>query len=96
MTSLGTDFEMHAYWQGYAEEHPRPANVVTHLFGDGDLVMDHRKKKPSAAKVFVVRKTHTIASGKAQGIYWNRIKCKERLGNPPESVIRQATINLDS
>ncbi len=37
MTFLGTDFETHAYWQGYAEEHTRPANVVTHLLGDGDL-----------------------------------------------------------
>jgi hypothetical protein len=48
------------------------------------------------AKEFATRKTHTIASSKAQGIHWNRIKCNERLGNHPEAVIRQATINLDS
>jgi hypothetical protein len=41
MTSLGTDFETHAIWQGYIE----------------DL----------AAKDFVVRKAHTIATSKAQG-----------------------------
>jgi hypothetical protein len=41
MTSLGTDFETHAYWQGYAEE--------------------------LAVKDLVMRNTHTIASGKAQG-----------------------------
>jgi hypothetical protein len=52
--------------------------------------------KAPAAKEFVARKTHTIASGKMQGTYWNMIKCKERFGNPPEAVIRQATINLDS
>jgi hypothetical protein len=83
MTSFGTDFEMHAYWQGYAEEHPRPVNVVMHIFGDGDLDADHRKVKASAAKDCAARKTRTIASGKAQGTYWNRIKCKEHFGNPP-------------
>jgi hypothetical protein len=96
MTSLGTDFEMHAYWQGYAEEHPRPVNVVTHLFGDGDLDAGHHKVKAPAAKAFVARKTCTITSDKAQGTYWNRIKCKEHCENPPEAVIGQATINLDS
>jgi hypothetical protein len=70
MTSLGTAFEMHAYWQGYAEE--------------------------PAAKELVARKACTIASGKAQGTHWNMIKCKEHCGNPPEAVIGQATINLDS
>ncbi len=70
MTSLGTDFETHAYWQGYAEE--------------------------PAAKELVARNTCTIASGKAQGTYWNRIKCKECSGNPPKAVIGQATINPDS
>jgi hypothetical protein len=68
MTSLRTDFERLAYWQGHAEE--------------------------LAAKEFVTRKACTITSGKAQGTHWNRIKCKERLGNCPEAVIRQATINL--
>jgi hypothetical protein len=77
MMSIGTDFEMHAYWQGYAEEHARPVNVVTHLFGNGDLDAGHRMVKASTAKEFVARKFHTIASGKAQGTYWKRIKCKK-------------------
>jgi hypothetical protein len=70
MTSLGSDFEMHAYWQGYVEE--------------------------PAAKDFVTRKAHTIPLRKAQGTHWNTIKCKEHLGNCPEAIIGQATINLDS
>jgi hypothetical protein len=49
-----------------------------------------------AAKDFVARKACTIALSKAQGIHWNKIKCKERLGNCPEAVVGQATINLDS
>ncbi len=96
MTTLGIDFEMHTYWQGYTEEHPRPVNVVTHLFGDGQLDAGHCKVKPSAAKEFVSRKTRTITSGKAQGTYWNRIKCEEQFENPPEAIVRQATINIDS
>jgi hypothetical protein len=48
------------------------------------------------AKDFVVRKVCTIALSKAWGTHWNGIKCKERLGNRPEAVVRQATINLDS
>jgi hypothetical protein len=47
-------------------------------------------------KELTARNTHTIASDKAQGIYWNRIKRKERCENPPDAVIGQATINLDS
>ncbi len=70
MTSLGTDFEMHAYWQGYAEE--------------------------PAVKDVIARKSHTNASGKAEGTHWNKIKCKECLGNCPEAVVGQATINLYS
>ncbi len=70
MMSLGTDFETHAYWQGYAEE--------------------------PAVKELLARNTSTITSGKAQGTYWNRIKCKECCKNLPEAVIGQATINLDS
>jgi hypothetical protein len=70
MMSLGTDFEMHAYWQGYVEE--------------------------PTAKDFVARMACTIASSKAQGTHWNVIKCKECLGNFPEAVIGEATINLDS
>jgi hypothetical protein len=45
--------------------------------------------KKHAAKNFVVRKAHTIASGKAQGTHRNRIKCKEHLRNRPEAVIGQ-------
>jgi hypothetical protein len=52
--------------------------------------------KEPAAKDFVVRKAHTIALSKAQGTHWNVIKCKKHLGNCPEAVIGQATINLDS
>jgi hypothetical protein len=56
MMSLGTDFEKHAYGQGYCEEHLRPANAVTLLLGDGDLGdADHCKVKASAAKEFVAR-----------------------------------------
>jgi hypothetical protein len=33
---------------------------------------------------------------KVEGTHWNAIKCKEHLGNCPEAVIRQATINLYS
>jgi hypothetical protein len=70
MTSLGTDFETHANWQGFVEE--------------------------PAAKDFVARKARTIALSELQGTHWNGIKCKERLGNRPEAVVRQATINLNS
>jgi hypothetical protein len=31
-----------------------------------------------------------------QGTHWKAIICKEHLGGPPEAVVRQATINLDS
>ena len=49
-----------------------------------------------AAKDFVERKVCTIESNKVLGTHWNANKCKEHLGNHPEAVIRQATINLDS
>jgi hypothetical protein len=49
-----------------------------------------------AAKDFLARKVHTIALREVQGTHWNAIKCQERLGNQPEAVIRQATINLNS
>jgi hypothetical protein len=68
MTSLRTDFEKRAKWQGSVEE--------------------------PAAKVFVVRKVHTIKWNEVQGTIWNAIKCKECLRSCPEAVIRQATINL--
>jgi hypothetical protein len=48
-----------------------------------------------AAKNFVARKVHTIALSKVQGTHWNAITCQERLGNCPEAIVRQATINLD-
>jgi hypothetical protein len=50
----------------------------------------------TAAKDFVARKVRTIALSEVQGTHWNAIKCQERLGNCPEAVVRQATINLDS
>jgi hypothetical protein len=56
MMSLATDFEMHGFGQRYGEEHLRPANAATHLFGDGDLDVGHCKVKASAAKEFVARK----------------------------------------
>jgi hypothetical protein len=87
---------MHAYWQEYAEEHARPVNEVMHLFEDRDLDAGHRMVNASVATESVERKTHTITSGKVQGPYWNRIKCKEHFGNSPQAVIRQAAINLDS
>jgi hypothetical protein len=49
-----------------------------------------------AVKDFVARKAHTIPLSKAQGTHRNVYKCKERLGNHPEAVIGQATINLYS
>jgi hypothetical protein len=52
--------------------------------------------KEPAAKDFVARKARTIKLNKVQGTHWNANKCKERLGNHPKAVIRQATINLDS
>jgi hypothetical protein len=48
------------------------------------------------AKDFVARKVHTITLRKVKGTHWNAIKCQERLGNHPEAVVRQATINLNS
>jgi hypothetical protein len=49
-----------------------------------------------AAKDFVARQICTIALSKVQGTHWNAIKCQEHLGNCPEAVLRQATINLNS
>ncbi len=69
-TSLGTDFETHAKWQGSIEE--------------------------PAAKIFVARKVRTIELNEVQGTHWNANKCKERLRNHPEAVVRQATISLYS
>jgi hypothetical protein len=42
------------------------------------------------------KKACTFAVSKAQGTHRNGIKFEERLGNLPEAVLRQATINLDS
>ncbi len=49
-----------------------------------------------AAMGVVARKVHTIALSEVQGTHWNVIKCQECLGNHPEAVGRQATINLNS
>jgi hypothetical protein len=49
-----------------------------------------------AAKDFVARKVRTIELNEVQGTHWNENKCKERLGNHPEAVVRQATINFYS
>jgi hypothetical protein len=70
ITSLGTDFETHAYWQGYAEE--------------------------PTTKEIVAREACTIALSNVQRTHWRVIKCKEPLGNCPEAVIGQATINFYS
>jgi hypothetical protein len=48
------------------------------------------------AKDFVAREVRTIKLNEVQGTHWNTNKCKERLGNCPEAVVRQATINLYS
>ncbi len=47
---------MHTYRQGYGKEQLGPVNAVTHLFGYGDLDVDHCKVKASAANELVVRK----------------------------------------
>jgi hypothetical protein len=70
--------------------------VVTHLLRDGDLDAGYHKVKAPTAKEFIARKTCTIASGEAQVTHGNRIKCKEHYRNPPEAVIGQARISLDS
>jgi hypothetical protein len=38
MTSLGTDFEMHAYWQGYAEE------LAAKKLEQGTTTLSHQTK----------------------------------------------------
>jgi hypothetical protein len=48
-----------------------------------------------AAKDLLARKARTIAMSEVQGTHWNGIKCKEHLGHCPESIVRQATMNLD-
>jgi hypothetical protein len=55
-----------------------------------------RSVKEPTAKVFFSRKVCTIKLNEVQGTHWNMNKCQEHLGNHPEAVIRQATINLDS
>ncbi len=47
-------------------------------------------------KDFIARKVRTIKLKKVQGTLWNANKCEERLGNHPEAVVRQATVNLYS
>ncbi len=62
--------------------------------------MTHAKWQGSveepAAKDFVERNVSTIELNEVLGTHWNANKCKEHLGNHPEAVIKQATINLDS
>jgi hypothetical protein len=48
------------------------------------------------AKDFVASKVCTIALSKVQGTHWNEIRCEEHLGDRPEAVVIQATINLNS
>jgi hypothetical protein len=64
-----------------------------------DFEMNAKWQRPveePAAKDFGARKVRTIKLNKVQGTHWNPNKCQERLGNHPEAVVRQATINLDS
>jgi hypothetical protein len=49
-----------------------------------------------AVKNFIARKVCTIKLNEVQETYWKANKCKEHLGNCPEAVVRQPTINLDS
>jgi hypothetical protein len=56
MMSLRTDFEMHAYGQGYGEEVMRSVNRVTNLFWDEDLDVGHHKVTAPVAKEYVARK----------------------------------------
>jgi hypothetical protein len=49
-----------------------------------------------AAKDFLAREVRTIKLNKVQGTNWKANKCEECLGSCPETVVRQATINLDS
>jgi hypothetical protein len=58
--------------------------------------MWQRSIEEPAAKDVVAWKVCTIELSKVQGTNWNAIKCEERLGSRPETVVRQATINLDS
>jgi hypothetical protein len=74
----------------------QPIKDMTSLGTDVEHASWQGYAEEPAAKEFVARKACTIASSKAQGTHWNRIKCKERLGNHPEAVTGQATINLYS
>jgi hypothetical protein len=75
----------------------QPIKDVTSLGTDFEK---HAKRQGSVeeptAKDFVVGKVRTIALSEVQGTHWNAIKCQEHLGNPPEAVVRQATISLYS
>ncbi len=64
-------------------------NLKTHAKWQGSV-------EEPAAKDFVVRKVRTIELNEVQGTHWSANKCKERLGNCPEAVVRQATIILYS
>jgi hypothetical protein len=64
-------------------------DIKTHAKWQGSI------EKPTA-KDFVARKVHTIKLNKVQETHWNANKCKERLGNHPVAVVRQATISFYS
>jgi hypothetical protein len=53
-------------------------------------------EEPAAKDFSVARKVCTIELYNVQGTHWNVNKCQERMGNCPEAVIRQATINFYS
>ena len=64
------------------------------------IAMTNKLDKPQEEAEAMASRAHeltqTIPSGKAQGTYWDRIKCKECFGNPMGAVKRQAPINPDS
>jgi hypothetical protein len=64
------------------------------------VAMTNKLDKPQVEAEAMASRAHeltcTIAPGKAQGIYWDRIKCKERFGKTMEAAKRQTTINPDS
>jgi hypothetical protein len=69
-----------------AQEGQLEVNPVTE-----ELYKPQVKAEAMASKAYEL--THTIAPGKVQGTYRDRVKCKKRLGNCMRAVKRQATIN---
>jgi hypothetical protein len=75
----------------------QPIKDVTFLGTDFEMhVKWQGSVEEPAAKDFIAKKVNTIELNKVQGTHWKANKCKEHLGNRPEAVIRQATINLYS